>query len=153
MKVLRISQKQLEKYSGVKQQTISWILVNGKQKSKYVPKIIFGLQKYATSILANSGEKKKTWKKLAESNLFWDKIIKKEKRIKREFIKSFLECLSLRDKIICMALKDSGLDSGDLLNLTLKVVRYQDSDSEIIFIRSQRNKKNYESSENISKTT
>jgi len=64
----------------------------------------------------------------------------KEKRIKREFIKSFLECLSDRDKIICMAIKDSGLDASDLLDLTLKTIRYQDSNSERIFIRSLRNK-------------
>lgn len=64
----------------------------------------------------------------------------KEKRIKREFIKSFLECLSARDKIICMCIENSGLDSSDLLDLTLKTVRFQDPSEERIFIRSQRNK-------------
>lgn len=64
----------------------------------------------------------------------------KEKRIKREFIKSFLECLSPRDKIICMCIENSGLDSSDLLDLTLKTVRFQDPSEERIFIRSQRNK-------------
>lgn len=64
----------------------------------------------------------------------------KDKRIKREFLKTFLECLTPRDKIICMAIKDSGLDSSDLLDLTLKIVRYQDSSSERIFVRSIRNK-------------
>ena len=64
----------------------------------------------------------------------------KEKRIKREFIKSFLECLPPRDKIICMCIENSGLDSSDLLDLTLKTVRFQDPSEERIFIRSQRNK-------------
>lgn len=64
----------------------------------------------------------------------------KEKRIKREFIKNFLECLSPRDKIICMCIKDSGMDSSDILDLTLKTVRYQDSSQERIFVRDLRNK-------------
>lgn len=64
----------------------------------------------------------------------------KDKRIKREFLKSFLECLSPRDKIICMCIKDSGLDPSDVLDLPLKIVRYQDSSSERIFISSRRNK-------------
>jgi len=69
-----------------------------------------------------------------------DGIKKKEKRIKRDLIKNFLDCLSPRDKIICMCLKDSGLDISDLLDLPLKTVRYQDNSSERIFIKSQRNK-------------
>ena len=64
----------------------------------------------------------------------------KEKRIKREFIKNFLECLSSRDKIICMCIKDSGMDSSDILDLTLKTVRYQDPSAKRIFIRDLRNK-------------
>ncbi|KAG2478607.1 MAG: hypothetical protein NPMRTH1_400016 [Nitrosopumilales archaeon] len=64
----------------------------------------------------------------------------KQKRIKRDFIKNFLECLSPRDKIICMCIKDSGMDGSDILDLTLKTVRYQDPSSKRIFIRGLRNK-------------
>jgi len=64
----------------------------------------------------------------------------KEKRIKREFIKNFLECLSPRDKIICMCIKDSGMDGSDILDLTLKTVRYQDPSEKRIFVRALRNK-------------
>lgn len=64
----------------------------------------------------------------------------KEKVLRREFLKSFLEFLSPRDKIIAMCLKDSALDSGDLLSLPLSSIRYQDPKEERIFVRTIRSK-------------
>jgi len=64
----------------------------------------------------------------------------KRKVIKRDFIQKFFSCLSNRDKIIAMCIKDSGLDSGDILKLPLSIIRYQDPSQERIFIRSKRSK-------------
>lgn len=64
----------------------------------------------------------------------------KDKQIRREFLKSFFECLSPRDKLIAMCIKDSGLDSGDILDLPLSLLRYQDPNVERIFIRMTRAK-------------
>ena len=64
----------------------------------------------------------------------------KDKQIRREFLKSFFECLSPRDKLIALCIKDSGLDSGDILDLPLSILRYQDPNNERIFIRMTRAK-------------
>ena len=64
----------------------------------------------------------------------------KKKQLKRDFLKLFFEHLSFRDKIIAMCLKDSGLDSGDLLNLPLYLIRFQDNSSDRIFIKFTRQK-------------
>lgn len=64
----------------------------------------------------------------------------KEKILKRQLIKTFFECLSLRDKIIAMCIKDCGMDSGDVLDIPLATIRYQDTSQERIFIRGLRNK-------------
>jgi hypothetical protein len=65
---------------------------------------------------------------------------RKEKVLKRALIKNFFECLPTRDKIIAMCIKDSGMDSGDILDLPLSTIRYQDQSQERIFIRGRRNK-------------
>ena len=64
----------------------------------------------------------------------------KDKQLRREFLKSFFECLSPRDKLIALCIKDSGLDSGDILDLPLSILRYQDPKNERIFIRMTRAK-------------
>jgi len=64
----------------------------------------------------------------------------KKKIIRREFLKNFFDCLIQRDKIIAMCIKDSGLDSGDVLGLTLDTIRNQNPNQERIFIRMTRNK-------------
>ncbi len=64
----------------------------------------------------------------------------KKKELRKEFLKDFFECLSPRDKLIALCLKDCGLDSGDLLNLPLYLVRLQDQNSQRIFIKYTRQK-------------
>jgi len=64
----------------------------------------------------------------------------KKKIIRRELIKNFFDCLIQRDKIIAMCIKDSGLDSGDILELKLDTIRNQDSNQKRIFLRGTRNK-------------
>ena len=64
----------------------------------------------------------------------------KDKQIRRDFLKSFFECLSPRDKLIALCIKDSGLDSGDILDLPLSVLRYHDPNNERVFIRMTRAK-------------
>ena len=67
-------------------------------------------------------------------------FMKKKKQLRREFLQKFFACLIKRDKIIAMCIKDSGLDSGDILELPLSIIRYQDPSQERIFIRITRNK-------------
>lgn len=64
----------------------------------------------------------------------------KKKQLRREFLKTYLEYLNPRDKIIATCLISSGLDSSDILTLPLALVRYQDADQKRIFIRDLRNK-------------
>ena len=64
----------------------------------------------------------------------------KKKIIRREFLKSYYDCMSSRDKIIAMCIKDSGLDSGDILSLPLSILRYQDTTEDRIFVRMSRAK-------------
>jgi hypothetical protein len=64
----------------------------------------------------------------------------KKKQLKREFLNDFFGCLSQRDRLIAMCLKDSGLDSGDLLGLSLYVIRFQEHNSDRIFIKFTRQK-------------
>jgi|SRR3989338_134430 len=59
----------------------------------------------------------------------------KEKKLRREFLRTFFDFLPPRDKIIAMCIKDTGLDSGDILSLPLTIIRYQDPNAERIFIR------------------
>ena len=63
----------------------------------------------------------------------------KVKKIRRELIKTFLDQFSLRYRIIMMRIKDTGADSGDVLNWTLNCIRYQEN-QERIFFRLKRRK-------------
>ena len=67
-------------------------------------------------------------------------ISKKKKELKKDFLQKFFSCLTKRDKIIAMCIKDSGMDSGDILELPLSIIRYQDPSQKRIFIRISRNK-------------
>ena len=60
--------------------------------------------------------------------------------LRSSFIREFLDCMTPRDRIIALCLKDSGLDTGDLMKIPLSMVRYQPIDSKRIFIRFTRNK-------------
>lgn len=64
----------------------------------------------------------------------------KKKVVKRQFIRDYLECMVYRDKVVNMCLISCGMDDGDLLKLPLAVIRYQDPNSDRIFIRNFRNK-------------
>ena len=64
----------------------------------------------------------------------------KKKVLRRAFIRDYLECMAYRDKVINMCLISCGMDDGDLLKLPLATIRYQDPNSERIFIRNFRNK-------------
>ena len=63
---------------------------------------------------------------------------KKQKITKRDLIRDFLNELSFRDRTITLCQLSSGLDSADLLNLPLSLIRYQDQDR--FFIRNLRSK-------------
>jgi len=63
-----------------------------------------------------------------------------KKIIRRDFLKEFFTYLNSRDQIIALCIMSSGLDSGDLLNIKLATIRYQDPNQDRIFIRDLRNK-------------
>ncbi len=65
---------------------------------------------------------------------------KKNKVLRRTFVHDYLECMTYRDKVINICLISSGMDDGDLLKLSLATIRYQDPNSDRIFIRNFRNK-------------
>lgn len=67
-------------------------------------------------------------------------IVEQKQVLRRNFLKSFYSCLSLRDALIARCIKDSGLDTSDVLDLPLDLIRYQDSSHKRIFIRDLRNK-------------
>lgn len=77
----------------------------------------------------------------------------KQKKLRREFLRTFFEFLPPRDRLIALCIKDTGLDSGDILELPLAIIRYQDPDSERIFIRYIRSKTSEIVSTFISKET
>ena len=64
----------------------------------------------------------------------------KKKILRCTFIRDYLECMAYRDKVVNMCLISCGMDDGDLLKLPLATIRYQDPNSERIFIRNFRNK-------------
>jgi len=73
-------------------------------------------------------------------DVFENNLTIKKKQLKREFLNDFFDCLSRRDRLIAMCLKDSGLDSGDLLGLQLFTIRFQEQYSDRIFIKFTRQK-------------
>jgi len=67
-------------------------------------------------------------------------VYQENKRIRRDFLKQYFSYLNPRDQIIALCILSSGLDSGDVLNISLATIRYQDQNQERIFIRDLRNK-------------